>query len=481
MEQLHHELVDWDGLVSTATPHLERLFRTQEDPTLLPVSSDAPSLRARAQAPGPLPKVGRPLAQLLPEVLDLVLQQGYCNGAHPQYFGYFHPRPLPVTVLGDAIAALLNQSPAAWRMGPAATALEYETLAWLADFVGFPRGGPDRLPGVFTSGGSTANLAGLKLARDVALGRAVQDEGLAGSARRLAFYASTETHYSIPRALDLLGVGRDALRVIPLDEHGRISLPALREAIARDVAEGRTPACVVGLACATATGAVDPLTELADVAEEHGAWFHVDGAAGAPYADLSETKAAFAGLDRADSLTLDPHKWLFTPYGLGCLLVRDSAELARSFRGGAHYWQVEEDVDTVFMATEGARPWKSLGLWLAMSQLGSEGYAELLTRNLGVARHLADRVRAREGFELLREPTVAICCFRVLPADPAVDVDDLNERLQQRLTDSGQFFVTTCRPDGRVYLRAAISNFSTENHHVEALLDALDAARAEAL
>ncbi|WP_199440808.1 pyridoxal phosphate-dependent decarboxylase family protein [Umezawaea beigongshangensis] len=481
MEPLRHALADWDDLVSTATPHLERLFRVQEDPTQLPVSSDAPSLRVRAQTPGPLPKTGRPLAELLPEVLDLVLQQGYCNGAHPQYHGYFHPRPLPVTVLGDAIASLLNQSPAAWRMGPAATALEYETLAWLADFVGYPRGGPDRLPGVFTSGGSTANLAGLKLARDVTLGREVQDAGLADSPRRLTFYASSETHYSIPRALDVLGVGRDALRVVPVDEHGRISLPALRDLIARDVAAGRTPACVVGLACATATGAVDPLTELADVAAEHDMWFHVDGAGGAPYAGLPETGAAFAGLDRADSLTVDPHKWLFTPYGLGCLLVRDSAELARSFRGGAHYWQVEEDVDTVFMAVEGARPWKSLGLWLAMSQLGSEGYADLLARNLGVARHLADRVRAREGFELFGEPTVAICCFRVLPADPAVDADALNERLQQRLADSGEFFVTTCRPDGRVFLRAAISNFGTEERHVEALLAALDAARSDVL
>ncbi|MBP2473463.1 L-2,4-diaminobutyrate decarboxylase [Crossiella equi] len=453
---------DWDALLADALPHLQALLDTQRSPTGHPVTGDDRALRERPAAP--LPGTGDPLPEVLSGLRALLSTGGYLNGAHPQYFGYFHPRPLPVAVLGDAVAALLNQSPAAWRMGPAATALEHETLGWLAELVGYPvAGGP---PGVFTSGGSTANLLALKLARDTALGRATQDTGITGSAR-LAFYVSADNHYSLPRALDVLGLGRDALRPVPVDAGGRVSVPALRARIAGDRAAGYTPACVIGLACATSTGAVDPLAELADLAAEQGLWFHVDGAAGVPFAAVPDTAAAFTGLDRADSVTVDPHKWLFTPYGLGCLLVRDSGELARSFRGGDRYWRAGDDPDPVLLTTEGARPWKSLGLWLAVRALGREGYTALLARNLRVARYLAERVRARPDLELLREPTLPVVCFRVLASDGH------NERLCQALTDSGQFLLTTCQAEGRTWLRVAVNNTTTGTEHIDALLAAL--------
>ncbi len=474
---------DWDVLLDSVRPLLEDFLSVQRDPLSRAVSTSDAALLSRLKDPAPLPLNGGWISDILAELRRTVLDRGYCNGAHPQYFGYFHPRPLPAAVLGDAIAALLNQSPAAWRMGAGAMVLDNEALCWIADFTGYGRGnaseGP---PGIFTSGGTTANLAALKVARDTVLGRRIQLDGLMATARlRPTVYASCEGHYSIPRALDTLGLGRAALRPIPLDGSGRASAADLSRMVGADLDDGCLPLCVIGLAGTPSTGAVDPLDAFADIARQYNMWFHVDGAAGAAFADLSATRTAFRGIDRADSLTVDPHKWFFLPYGIGCLLLRDSTELGKSFSGSAHYWQDEESPDVLFMSPEGSRPWKSLGLWLTMRQLGKRGYAELLGHNLEVARHLADELHSRPGFELLQEPTCPVCCFRVLPDRADMDIDRFNECLQRILLKAGQHYLSVCRPGGgSVYLRASINNYSSQDRHVEALLDALDEARLTA-
>ncbi len=467
---------DWDALVRATAPHLATLLDTQREPRTRPVTSDDEAFFTGSRQPDRTPETGEPLPGLLAELLENVLERGYCNGAHPQYFGYFHPRPLPVAVLGDAIASLLNQSPAAWRMGPGATSMEIETLAWVADFIGYRASTGAASPqGIFTSGGSVANLSALKVARDHVLGPDAQERG--GSALTTGVvYASSESHYSIPRALDILGMGRRSLRTIPCDATGHIMVDRLREQMARDVRDGLRPVAVVGLAGATATGAVDPLAQLADIAAEHRAWFHVDGAAAAVFADLPETRAAFDGLAAADSVTLDPHKWMFLSYGLGCLLLRDPRHLSTSFADGAHYWNHDARDDFVFMGPEGARPWKSLGLWLAFRQLGRGGYADLLSRNLATARHLAERVRATDGLELLADPVVPVCCFRVVP-DGAGDSDTLTAAVHRTLTRSGDFHVTVCHPNGTAYLRVAVNNYTTREDHVDALVEAVVRAR----
>jgi aromatic-L-amino-acid decarboxylase len=462
---------DWDDLVDAVRPHLDALLDTQRAPWARPVTSDTKEFSERGA--GAPPERGTPLPDLLAELMSSVLERGYLNGAHPHYFGYFHPRPLPVAVLGDSIASLLNQSPAAWRMGPAATAMEVEALSWVADFVGYPS---TTVPsGIFTSGGTMANIAAVKLARDTVLGDTVRENGITAGG---TVYASTELHYSITRAVDFLGMGRLALRVVPTDRAGRISVAALRERIDADVLAGHRPVAVVGLAGATATGAVDPLAELAEVAADHGMWFHVDGAAAAVFANLPRTRELFTGLASADSVTVDPHKWMFVPYGLGCLLVRDPSRLAASFADHAHYWNHDSRTDFVFLGPEGARPWKSLGLWLAMRHLGREGYADLLLGNLDVAQHLADRVRATDGLELLADPVVPICCFRAVPDRNGVDPAAYTERLYRAVMARGDFHLTVCWPNGEPYLRVAVNNYTTRNEHVDALLKAVVDARA---
>ncbi|MGW3290518.1 pyridoxal phosphate-dependent decarboxylase family protein [Streptomyces sp. NPDC001002] len=464
---------DWDRLIDAVRPHLDTLLDTQRTPWTRPVTSDDEAFYERSRVAGAAPERGTPLPELLTEITSTVLERGYLNGAHPQYFGYFHPRPLPVAVLGDSIASLLNQSPAAWRMGPAATAMETETLSWVADFIGYPTA---TVPGgIFTTGGTMANISALKLARDAVLGEAVREKGITGGG---TVYVSAELHYSISRALDFLGMGREALRVVPTDRAGRMNVAALRERIGADVRAGQRPVAVVGLAGATATGAIDPLADLAQVAAEHAMWFHVDGAAAAVFAGLPRTREVFTGLAAADSVTLDPHKWMFVPYGLGCLLVRDAQRLSASFADQAHYWNHDDRTDFVFLGPDGARPWKSLGLWLAMRHLGREGYAELLLGNLDVARHLAERVRATDGLELLADPVVPICCFRAVPEREGVDLAKYTERLHRAVVARGDFHLTVCHPNGETYLRAAVNNYTTRNEHVDALLEAVIEARA---
>ncbi|ANN15920.1 hypothetical protein SD37_09875 [Amycolatopsis orientalis] len=470
--------VDWENLIEAVRPYLSTLVDTQRTPNARPVLTDDDSFYESSRVPGPVPAVGTPLPGLLDEIISNVLDRGYLNGAHPHYFGYFHPRPLPVAVLGDSIASLLNQSPAAWRMGPAATAMEVRTLAWVADFIGYRGAVGSALPaGIFTSGGTLANISALKLARDAVLGEEVRERGISGDGPRATVYASAEAHYSLSRAMDMLGLGRRSLRLVPTDRAGRILVGTLLERIRDDRRAGHRPVAVVGMAGATATGAIDPLTELAAIAAEHGMWFHIDGAAAAVFADLARTRARFNGLSLADSVTLDPHKWLFLPYGLGCLLVRDPDRLSGSFSDQAHYWSHDSRTDFVHLGPEGARPWKSLGLWLALRHLGRDGYERLLMGNLDVAARLAERVLATDGLELFADPVLPICCFRATPP-PGADSDDYNTALHRELIRRGDFHLTVCRPNDEVYLRVAINNHTTRREHVDALVEAVVAARA---
>ncbi|MFE5565696.1 pyridoxal phosphate-dependent decarboxylase family protein [Amycolatopsis japonica] len=472
-----NEPTGWDDLIEAVRPYLDTLIDTQRKPSTRPVLTDDKTFYESSLAPGPVPEVSTPLPELLDEIVSTVLERGYLNGAHPHYFGYFHPRPLPVAVLGDCIASLLNQSPAAWRMGPAAAAMEVRTLAWVADFIGYRGAEGSALPrGIFTSGGTIANVSALKMARDAVLGAEVRENGIAREGTRATVYVSAEAHYSLSRAMDMLGMGRHSLRLVPTDPAGHIRVDALTERIRDDRRAGHRPVAVVGMAGATATGAIDPLAELAAIAAEHDMWFHIDGAAAAVFADLPRTRPAFTGLALADSVTLDPHKWLFLPYGLGCLLVRDPNRLSGSFSEQAHYWSHDSRTDFVYLGPEGARPWKSLGLWLALRHLGREGYEQLLMGNLDVARYLAARVRATDGLELFADPVVPVCCFRAIP-QRGVDIDAYNAALHEAVLRRGDVHLTICRPNDEAYLRVAVNNHTTRAEHVDALLDAVLEAR----
>lgn len=443
-----------------------------------PLFTAAPELVERlAAAPPRLPRTGTDADDLLAEVQDL-LDSGGCNALNPRYFGYITPRPAPIGVLGDMLAAVGNQTPGAWRAGPVATLVEREALAWVAGIVGHAPPGQTAPAGIFTSGGTEANLSALKLARDRIAGADGQGRGLYG-ARPLTVYMSAAGHFSVARAMDVLGLGRDMLRLAPLGPDGRVRPDDMRLAMDADRRQGFTPACIVGVAGTTALGAVDPLADLAALASEAGVWFHVDAAAGGPFATHPVAADAFDGIALADSVTVDPCKLLFTGFGLGCLLVRDANALGRAFHVAGPYWQDDGTQDNFQISLRGTRDWRSLGLWMVLRRYGAEGISGLLSRLLESAQALRTAIGRASGFELLPCGPLPVVCFR--PRVPRDRLATAIRVLRQAAETAAVAYVTELDyPDGAPCLRMAVSNYRFDAtdapHVVEAMASLVETA-----
>ncbi|HZI18460.1 MAG TPA: pyridoxal-dependent decarboxylase [Pyrinomonadaceae bacterium] len=427
----------------------------------------------------PLPADGSADEELLARFTADVLPHAM-NIPDPRYFGLFNPTPLAVAVWADALASAVNQNGAVWRNSPSASAVEDRVVRWLCQLVGY---GPDSF-GTLTSGGSEANMLALKCARDRAA-RGARDRGLrdAEARGRLTVYASEQSHYSIAKSLDIIGLGRDSLRKIETDERFHIRTDLLRGAIAADLAAGHTPVCVAGAAGATSTGVVDPLEELADIAREHGLWFHVDAAYGGALAFSEEHRARLSGIERADSVTVDPHKWMFVPFACGGLLVREGKSVLReAFDITAEYMNEDRggsDVEFDFLryGQLGTRRFNALKIWMALKRLGVRGYAEIVERQIELTRHLARRLAETPGFVLVGEVETALCCARFEPDEcrgrSDVELDDLQRALQQRVERGGEAWFATTILKGRRALRFNVNSFLTERRHVDDLVELL--------
>lgn len=427
----------------------------------------------------PLPMDGIGFGEIF-EQLGRDLIPHAMNIPSPRYFGLFNPTPLPVAVWADAVASALNQNGAAWRNSPSLSVVEARVLRWLCQLVGY---GPESF-GTLTSGGSEANLVGLKCARDRAV-EGARDRGLRaqGTTGRLVVYASEQCHYSFIKSVDILGLGRENLRKIETDSRFHIFIDRLREAIERDISEGHTPVCVAGAAGATSTGVVDPLDELADIAREYELWFHVDAAYGGALAFSEKHRWRLRGIERADSIAFDPHKWMFVPFECGALLVRDGGRVLRDAfditpeylseeRGGA-----DVEYDFFRYGQLGTRRGMALKVWAALKSLGVRGYAEVIDRQIELVNYLASRFDELEEFERVGEVETALCCARFLPAwaragSPA-EQDELQRALQQRVERSGGAWLATTVLHGRRALRINVNSFLTERRHIDYLVELL--------
>jgi aromatic-L-amino-acid/L-tryptophan decarboxylase len=381
----------------------------------------------------------------------------------PTFFGYVQSPPAPVGVAADLLASAADQNLTSWRSGPAAAAVEHQTLRWLGEFVGFD----EAATGILVSGGSAANLTALLVAL-----RAVT--GPDDDRRTMRVYASAETHFSVAKAARALGVG---LAPVAVDGDRRLDPAALRTAIASDRAAGLLPICVVANAGTTSTGAVDPLDAVATIAADAGVWLHVDGAYGAPAAADPACRQLFAGLHRADSLCIDAHKWLYAPVDCSALLVHDATATARTFGAGAgDYVRILATQPTETFAfwdhgLELSRRFRALKLWATLRFHGARRLAAAIGEDIRLAAHLAELVAAAEDFELLAGPGLSICCFRHAPPhvdEPALDAH--NERILQALQRDGRVYLSNATIDGRFALRACITNFRTTRADVERVL-----------
>jgi glutamate/tyrosine decarboxylase-like PLP-dependent enzyme len=431
-------------------------------------------IRAALGASRALPDAGTDPAELLARATRLVFEHGVFNG-HPKFFGYITASPAPIGMLGDLLGAAANPNLGGWLLSPIATEIELQTVRWISQLIGFP----DSAGGLLVSGGNMANFAGFWAARTARAPWNIRVDGASGHAGgRLRAYCSAETHTWIEKASDLSGLGTSAVRWIPTDAELRMDVDALVRQIDADREAGDTPFFVVGTAGSVSTGAVDPLPAIARVCRDRGLWFHVDGAYGGFAAAVEDAPADLRALREADSVAVDPHKWLYAPLEAGCALVRDPAHLRAAFSYHPPYYHFDDTtVNLVDYGPQNSRGFRALKVWLAMQQAGAAGYRRMIGDDMRLARRLADSVAHEPELELATQ-ALSITTFRYIPPDlrgragedaVARYLDELNEAVLDRLQRGGEAFVSNAVIRGRYLLRACIVNIHTDAADVDAL------------
>ena len=462
------------ALGTAAVEWMVRYYSTLPERRVMP---DTTSRHIRALVDEPLPQSGSDAARLLEIVENCIVPLSRQNG-HPRFFGYVGSPGTAITSIGDLLASTLNANVTSWRSAPGPAEIERVAVNWIKEILGYPQ----EAAGLFVSGGSMANLSGLAAARSRYAPDCVQ-AGL-GSQPRLRIYVSEEGHFSIRKAAGLLGIGQDHVRTIRTDEQFRIDLGDLERCIEEDRAAGYVPASIVANAGAVATGAFDPIEELAAIARRHGMWLHVDGAYGGFAALAGSARPLFRGISEADSVSLDPHKWLYVSMGCGCVLYRDPAAASRAFGYQAEYTRplgLESDEAFAFWdyGPELSRRFRALNVWLLIKYAGARALSAAIERNIACAKHLERLVEAAPDFEMLAPVGLSIACFRYVPPRFTGDLDALNERVLIELQRQGRSYVSNARPKGRFALRACIVNYRTTEQDVEILLE--DVRRAAAV
>jgi aromatic-L-amino-acid/L-tryptophan decarboxylase len=425
-----------------------------------------------------LPDSGADAGVLLERAANLLFDHSLFNG-HPKFLGYITSSPAPIGMLGDLLASAVNQNCGSWTLAPMAAEIEAQTVRWIAELIGFQN--PPResgAPGLLVSGGNMANFVCFLAARTAKARWDVRKTGIGGSHPRLLAYASKETHTWIQKAADLFGLGTDAIRWIPVDEHQRMKTDDLHRCIASDVASGDLPFVVVGTAGSVSTGAVDPLPEIAAICREYDLWFHVDGAYGAFAAAVPGVPRDLRGLAEADSVAVDPHKWLYAPLEAGCALVKRPEDLRNAFSYHPAYYRFgEEPLNFVDYGLQNSRGFRALKVWLALQQLGRAGYVDSMAEDMRLSRKLFELVGAHHEFEALTQ-NLSITTFRYVPpairhkrGEPGIEssLNALNEQILARLEKSGRAFLSNAVVNGKYAMRACIVNFHTSDADVEAL------------
>jgi aromatic-L-amino-acid decarboxylase len=417
-----------------------------------------------------------PQEPLSPESVLSELEQKllpYCTHVgHPGYMGLITPSPAPIGVVADFICSALNQNVGAYSIGPSAVAMERQVVRWLSNLCGYD----NNAGGNLTSGGMTANFIGLKLGRDAVSGDRAQQEGIH---ERCAVYVSEERHVSVDKAVDAIGLGRSALRALPTDPEFQVRLDALEEAITRDKKNGIRPFILIGVFGTTNTGAVDDIRELRRIADREGMWLHVDAAYGGGMLLSHEWSMRNRGLDLADSITIDPHKWFYAPLDAGAVIVKDEKRLTASFGMKPSYLTDELDkanerYQYYVHGFEQSRRFRSLKVWMSFKRYGARQIGEWVDNNVRQARHLYRVVEADSEFEAASKPPMSAICIRYKnPAFGETESKELHAEVAKRVEQSGRFWISTTELKGKSWFRINPVNFRTRKEHMDELFQML--------
>jgi len=451
----------------------EYLSHLREIPITHPTSAD----EVKAAVARDVPDEPLPVSELLAYLRTLMFENATLTG-HPGFMAYVSGAGTVPGAAADLIAAAMNQNVGGWRLSPGATEIELHLMRWFAARLGLP----ETAGGFITTGGAMASLFGLAVARDLRAGWDVRKLGIAAGPP-LTVYASAEVHTVNARACDMLGLGADALRLIPVDDQLRIRMDLLRDAIAADRTSGKQPLAVIATAGTVGTGAIDPLDQIADLCEREGLWLHIDGAYGGIAALTDELRPLFSGIERADSVALDPHKWLYTPHSGGAILVRDQRHLGQAFGVNPSYVHEDKEftrrgLDFYAHTPNFSRGFHALKIWVSLLAHGWNAYQRRIAHDVALARYLFERAAGHDELETVGQPPeLSIACFRYVPRElrgnrgAEAYLNSLNERLMAELQLGGRVFPSNAVIDGRFAIRACIVNFRTEVADLDALVD----------
>jgi aromatic-L-amino-acid/L-tryptophan decarboxylase len=433
----------------------------------------------RALLSEPLPMKPQTPRSIIKEVKEKIIPNSTLVGS-PRYFGFVMGSGTTMSVFGDAISAAINQNPGVWKAGPAATELERVVIRWFAEMTGYDKDAA----GILTSGATMANVAGIaaglrdKAAYDIA------SEGLQSEKRKgrfLLYMSDHEGHSSVVKAAQLLGLGRDSVRRVKSNEDFTMDVRSLEEMVNNDARQGNLPFCVVAQVGSINLGVVDPLKEIARVCSRRGLWFHADGACGAFGRIIPRKAKLFDGLELADSITLDPHKWLYVSYDCGCLLVKNPAKLRSTFTQHAAYLKgilptEYTGLDYHELGPQMSRGFRALKVWMSLKQIGVERYRRLMERDVALVEHLDELVRRSDEFEPLCKPVLQMYSFRYVPRRRKMtekELDSLNQRIVDEAQLTGEAFLMSTSIRGKTALRLSITNHRTTESDVDRTFDLL--------
>ncbi len=437
---------------------------------------ETPAEVRRVLGNAPLPEEGIPPHQLLDETANLMFEHSLFNG-HPRFWGYITSSAAPIGALADLLASAVNPNVGVWSLSPMASEIEAQTIKWIAELIGFP----SDCGGLLVSGGNVANFVGFLAARRMKLGEEVRTKGMMElNGRQPIVYCSKETHTWIEKAADQFGIGTDAIRWVATNEKLQMDSDALRMQIDKDRADGYAPFLVVGTGGSVAVGAVDDLPVLAEICHQNELWFHVDGAYGGFAAALPEAPSELKGLSKADSIAIDPHKWMYSALEAGCILVRDPEALLDTFSYHPTYYKFEEAIEEAPInfheyGPQNSRGFRALKVWLGIRQVGRKGHLRMIAEDIQLAGHLYEIVDQHPELEAFTQ-NLSITTFRYVPRNLMGDrmqtekyLNKLNEELLTELQNSGKAFISNALIGEKYLLRSCIVNFRTSLEDVKAL------------
>jgi aromatic-L-amino-acid decarboxylase len=441
----------------------------------LPVIPDTTPARTFARFAEPLPEEPTPWPALLERFERDVVPLSF-HLPSPRYFGLMNPTPLPIAVFAEALGAALNQNLGAWHHSPAGTAVERTVIRWLCDLAGYPAASF----GSLTPGGSLANTTGLKVALAAKFPETTRS-GIWGLERRPVLYASTEAHFSIEKSANILGLGSTGgVQKVPVDRHSRLDVVKLKHMVAEDRAAGLDPFCVVGIAGVTSNGVIDPLDAIADAAGELGLWYHVDAAYAAGGLMSERLRPRFKGIERADSITMDPHKWWYMPYPCGAILTRDGEAGRRAFWSEAVYIpQTDDAVEFRDHGLAGSRPFSALKLWLGMKMVGRKAYGVMAERQVQLTERFVSELTSDGQWEAVTPVDTAIAAVRwtgkLRDGELRVggEVDRRQDEIVARVLQGRRHWISPTTTVGKRAIRVMVISYLTRWEHLQELIEEL--------